>query len=84
MLESVQIKLKSQIDMQVNVASRIETQMELIRTDVSRNVLSRGAASVRRAHMEKALEGVNETINFLQSFHDQVEKMINKDKITAV
>jgi len=84
MLESVQMKLRNQIDKQLNVANRIETQMELTRTDVTRNILTRGAANVRRAHMEKALEQVNETITFLQSFHDQVEKMINKDKITAV
>lgn len=84
MLESIQRKLKIQIDKQSNVASRIETQIEVINTDVARTILSRGAANVRKAHLEKALVQVYETIDFLQSFHDNVEMKINKSSKATV
>lgn len=84
MLESVMAKLKSQIEKQKNVASRIETQIELIHGDVTRSILSRGAANVRKAHLEKALVQVNDTIEFLQSFSDNVEIKIKKSTKATV
>lgn len=79
MLESVQYKLASQIDKQKNVASRIQAQIELTRGDVHRSILTRGAANVRQAHLEKALDQVNDTVHFLQSFHDSVTTMMNSN-----
>lgn len=84
LLESIQEKLRSQIDKQNNVANRIEIQIELINTDVTRSILTRGAANVRKAHLEKALIQVHETIQFLQSFYDNVEMKMNNNSKAAV
>lgn len=84
MLESVQYKLASQIDKQKNVASRLSAQIELTRGDVQRSILTRGAANVRQAHLQKALEQVNDTVLFLQSFHDSVTNMLNNKNNATV
>lgn len=66
---TVQVKLRSQINYLVDVRSRIINQIDMLKVDYSMRLINKMTLDVRLSHLQKAVNQVNKVIYFLEEFY---------------
>lgn len=73
---TVQVKLRNQINYLVDARSRIINQIDMLKIDYSMRLINKNTLDVRLSHLQKAVLQVNKVTYFLEEFY-RISEVLN-------